>query len=68
MPEDSTTSKPRYAKVHSQVRADEYQRLGWILRKEFRDQVDEEPYEYLLEWAREGEPVRPRSEGTHGKA
>jgi hypothetical protein len=48
---------PRLAKAHSQLVADEYQRLGWTLRTEFRAPGDEEPYEYLFEWLRDGEPV-----------
>jgi hypothetical protein len=49
-------AKPRLAKVHSKALADEYVRLGWTLRKELRAPGLGEPYEYLLEWLREGEP------------
>lgn len=32
----------------------------WVtIRAEFRARDDEEPYEYLLEWLRAGEPARP---------
>jgi hypothetical protein len=49
--------KPRLAKVHSQLVADELLRLGWTLVHEFREPPNSEPYEYLFEWRREGEPV-----------
>jgi len=55
------TDKPRYAKAHSQAVADEYMRLGWTLRKQFRSAEAKEPYEYLLEWLRAGEPDYPKS-------
>jgi hypothetical protein len=45
------------AKAHSKQVADEYLRLGWTLRTEFRVEGDEEPYEYFFEWLREDEPV-----------
>jgi hypothetical protein len=55
MPVDS---KPRLAKAHSQLVADEFLRLGWTLRTEFYAEGDAEPYEYLLSWEREEEPPR----------
>jgi hypothetical protein len=45
------------AKAHSKLVADEYVRLGWTLRREFQEPGDDEPYEYLLEWLREGDPM-----------
>lgn len=50
-------AKPRMAKAHSKQVADEYLRLGWTLRREFRNPADAEPYEYFFEWLREDEPV-----------
>jgi hypothetical protein len=49
-------NRPRFAKAHSQLVADEYVRLGWTLRKELREPEDDEPYEYLFEWCNEDEP------------
>jgi hypothetical protein len=51
-------TKPRKVTAHSKQAADEYQRLGWTLRSEFRRPVDDEPCEYYLEWSRDDEPVR----------
>lgn len=45
------------AKAHSQLVAHEYLRLGWTLVHEFREPPVAEPYEYLFEWQRGGEPV-----------
>jgi hypothetical protein len=36
-----------------------YVAAGWTVRTEFRVPDDEEPYEYILEWLLDGEPVRP---------
>jgi hypothetical protein len=47
------------AKCHSQQAANEFLRLGWTLKKEFRAPGIEEPYEYLFAWERQGEPIRP---------
>jgi hypothetical protein len=49
--------QPRCPKAHSELVAAEYQRLGWTLVTEFRTAQAIEPYEYLLEWKREGPPV-----------
>jgi hypothetical protein len=49
-------AKPRLAKVHSKGLAEEYQRLGWTLKEQFRTSRETEPYEYVLEWLRQGEP------------
>jgi hypothetical protein len=46
------------AKAHSKLIADEYLRLGWTLNHEFREPEDDEPYEYLFEWKRDGEPTQ----------
>ena len=51
--------KPRLAKAHSSYIANLYVQAGWTIRTEFRVREDEEPYEYILEWLRDGEPVRP---------
>jgi hypothetical protein len=53
------SSKPRFAKCHSQHLADEYVRIGWTLVSEFRDKPDEEPYEYVLAWKKDDEPMLP---------
>ena len=59
--------KPRMAKAHSKQVADEYLRLGWTLRTEFRAEGDDEPYEYFFEWLREDKPVSiDWSKFTHG--
>jgi hypothetical protein len=50
-------SKPRIAKAHSKLVADEYLRLGWTLRHQFIARGDEEPYEYFFSWDKEGDPV-----------
>jgi hypothetical protein len=51
--------KPRLAKVRSKAHAEAYLHAGWRLRTEFRAPGDSEPYEYLLEWPNESEPLRP---------
>lgn len=51
--------KPRLAKAHSAYIANLYIQAGWIIRSEFRAETGDEPYEYLLEWPHEGEPVIP---------
>ncbi len=60
MPDRRTGTKQRFAKAHSRLIAADLQRLGWTLRREFREPGDEEPYEYLFEWAREGAPAYPK--------
>lgn len=50
-------TKPRMAKAHSRQVADEYLRLGWTLRTEFRPAAVDEPYEYFFEWLRDDEPI-----------
>ncbi len=50
-------AKPRMAKAHSKKVAEEYLRLGWTLRTEFRGPGDNEPCEYFFEWLQEDEPV-----------
>lgn len=52
-----SAARPRLAKAHSKRVADEYIRLGWTVRDQFFAEGVDEPYEYLLEWKREGEPV-----------
>ena len=51
------TTKPRLAKAHSKVVANEYLRLGWTLKSEFRAASDEKPYEYLFTGEKETEPT-----------
>jgi len=53
----NTKPRARMAKAHSKLVADEYVRLGWTLRREFQEPGDDEPYEYLLEWLRQGDPM-----------
>jgi hypothetical protein len=48
--------KLRMAKAHSSSSAQRLQRQGWVVRSEMRAAVDEEPYEYILEWHHEWEP------------
>jgi hypothetical protein len=45
------------AKAHSKQVADEYLRLGWTLRTQFRETDNDERYEYFFEWLREDDPV-----------
>lgn len=49
----------KMTKTHSQKHADEFIRLGWTLKYEFRVEGDTEPYEYILEWKHEGLPKLP---------
>ena len=51
--------KPRLAKAHSSYVVDLYIRLGWVVKTEFRVAGDDEPYEYILEWPHDTDPVRP---------
>lgn len=46
-------------KANSATVADQFRTLGWSLAKEFRAEGDGEPYEYLFEWHRDGEPAYP---------
>ncbi len=68
MPERAMEAEPRLTKAHSKLVADELQRLGWTLRKEFRAAGDEEPYEYLFAWLHEDSPVYPKTASQHEKA
>jgi hypothetical protein len=47
------------AKAHSSIVADLYVQSGWIIRTELRADPNDEPYEYLLEWPRNDDPVYP---------
>jgi hypothetical protein len=49
----------KFAQLHSSYAANLYVHAGWVVRKEFRDRDDEEPYEYILEGIRDGDPIRP---------
>jgi len=51
--------KARLAKAHSSVIADLYVKAGWVIQTEFRDAGDDEPYEYILKWPHDRDPVRP---------
>ena len=55
------TKKPPMAIARSKQAADEYLRLGWTLRKEFRVAGEGDPYNYFFEWLGEGDPVGPLS-------
>ncbi len=46
-------------KAHSAAVAGQFRTLGWSLAKEFHSDGDVEPYEYLFEWHRDGEPTYP---------
>ena len=39
--------------------ADKFTALGWTLKHEFRADGDNEPYEYIFEWQKSGEPKYP---------
>jgi hypothetical protein len=54
---DTMNPKPRHAKAHSKLVANEYLRLGWTLRRKFYAKGDEEPYEYFFSWDGDGDPV-----------
>ena len=68
MPDRRMGTKPRYAKAHSKAVADQYQRLGWRLRSEFRAPGVQEPYEYLFEWLGNTKPVYPETGVRDDKA
>lgn len=51
-----TNRRPRMAKAHSRLVAEEYLRLGWTLKKEFYAEGHEEPCEYFFTWDRVEEP------------
>jgi hypothetical protein len=50
---------PKLGKAHSAQMAEEFVRLGWPLKHEFRADGDDEPYEYVFEWLADGEAVYP---------
>ncbi len=50
---------PKLGKAHSAQMAEEFVRLGWTLKHEFRADGDDEPYEYVFEWLADGEAVYP---------
>ena len=62
----------KMAKAHSLRHADEFIRLGWTLKREFRASEHDEPYEYLFVWDTGGEPDWPDSDpdkwGSDGKS
>jgi hypothetical protein len=64
--EEAGLISSRLAKVHSKKYADAFVQLGWTIKHELRAPSDPEPYEYILEWVAEGEPVRP-SRSSDGK-
>ncbi len=47
-------------KAHSSVVAEAFKELGWTLVQEFRTADAGEPYEYLFEWRRDGDPIYPQ--------
>lgn len=49
--------KPRTARAHSKLVADEYLRLGWTLRHRFYARGADEPYEYFFVWEGDDDPV-----------
>ena len=49
----------KLAKAHSAYVVDLYVPAGWVVKTEFRVPGDEQPYEYILEWLQDSEPVRP---------
>jgi len=51
------TQNPRVSKVHSATNAERMTSFGWSLRTEFREHPSAEPYEYLLEWRHDDEPL-----------
>jgi hypothetical protein len=55
----SNAPMPKLGKAHSAKMAEEFIRLGWTLKHEFRANSDEEPYEYLFEWQAAGDAVYP---------
>jgi hypothetical protein len=56
---DRTNALPKLGKAHSAQMAEEFVRLGWTLKHEFRADSDDEPYEYVFEWLADGEAVYP---------
>jgi hypothetical protein len=52
-------SPPRLAKLFSSVYCARYVSFGWSVKHEFREAPGAEPYEYILEWGRAGDPIRP---------
>ena len=52
------------AKAHSDREASEYVRLGWTLKKEFKAEGDEQPYEYFFVWEQTAEPNYPSRDPT----
>jgi hypothetical protein len=50
---------PKLRKAHSAQVAEEFIRLGWTLKYEFRASDDDQPYEYVFEWCAAGEPIYP---------
>jgi hypothetical protein len=59
---------PRLGKCHSAQMAEQFIRLGWTLKYEFRTEDDDEPYEYVFEWLGIGDPVYPSPHGSKGTA
>jgi hypothetical protein len=51
--------KSRLAKAHSSKMVELYVQMGWTVMHEFRVDEDDDPYEYLLEWKQDGDPIRP---------
>jgi len=49
--------KPTMAKAHSKRHALEFVKLGWTLQTACRHSIDDEPYEYLLVWEKDEDPL-----------
>jgi hypothetical protein len=50
---------PKLAKVHATEMAKEFIRLGWTVKYQFQNDGKDEPYEYVLEWLRDGNSIYP---------
>ncbi len=53
-------SPPRLAKLFSAAQCARYVSFGWSVKHEIREAPGDEPYEYILEWARTGRPISPK--------
>lgn len=58
----------KLGKAHSTQLANEYIRLGWTLKYEFRAEGDSEPYEYVFEWNGPGEAAYPSPQSSEWQA
>lgn len=58
-PSSVSDAPPRLAKLFSAAQCARYVSFGWSVKHEIREAPGDEPYEYILEWARVGRPIRP---------